>query len=43
MENRLHWVLDVTCYEDQARNRNGHCAGNLGRLESDRRYHQRAV
>ncbi len=29
IENRLHWVLDVTCNEDQARNRKGHCAENL--------------
>ena len=29
IENRLHWVLDVTCHEDQARNRKGHCAENL--------------
>ena len=29
IENRLHWVLDVTCNEDQARNRKRHCAENL--------------
>ena len=29
---RLHWVLDVTCNEDQARNRKGHCAENLALL-----------
>ena len=29
IENRLHWALDVTCNEDQARNRKGHCAENL--------------
>ena len=29
IENRLHWALDVACYEDQARNRKGHCAENL--------------
>ena len=29
IENRLHWVLDVTCNEDQARNRKGHCAEEL--------------
>ena len=32
IENRLHWVLDVTCHEDQARNRKGHCAENLSLL-----------
>ena len=32
IENRLHWVLDVTCNEDQARNRKGHCAKNLSLL-----------
>ena len=32
IENRLHWVLDVTCNEDQARNRQGHCAENLALL-----------
>ena len=32
IENRLHWVLDVTCNEDQARNRKGHCAENLALL-----------
>ena len=32
VENRLHWVLDVTCNEDQARNRKDNCAGNLALL-----------
>ena len=32
IENRLHWVLDVTCNEDQARNRKGHGAENLSLL-----------
>ena len=37
MENRLHWVLDVTCARsstklDQARNRKGYCAENLALL-----------
>ena len=32
IENRLHWVLDVTCNEDQARNRKGHGAANLALL-----------
>ena len=32
IENRRHWVLDVTCNEDQARNRKGHCAANLSLL-----------
>ena len=32
IENRLHWALDVTCHEDQARNRKGHCAENLALL-----------
>ena len=32
IENGLHWVLDVTCNEDQARNRKGHCAENLALL-----------
>ena len=32
IENRRHWVLDVTCNEDQARNRKGHCAENLSLL-----------
>ena len=32
IENRLHWVLDVTCNEDQARNRKGYCAENLALL-----------
>ena len=32
IENRLHWVLDVTCNEDQARNRKGHGAENLALL-----------
>ncbi len=30
--NRLHWVLDVTCNEDQARKREGNCAANLALL-----------
>ena len=28
----LHWVLDVTCNEDQARNRKDNCAANLALL-----------
>ena len=32
IENRLHWVLNVTCNEDQARNRKGYCAENLALL-----------
>ena len=32
IENRLHWVLDVTCHEDQARNRKGNGAENLALL-----------
>ena len=28
----MHWVLDVTCNEDQARNRKGYCAENLALL-----------
>ena len=32
IENRLHWALDVTCNEDQVRNRKGHCAENLSLL-----------
>ena len=32
IENRLHWVLDVTCNEDQARNRKDNCAANLALL-----------
>ncbi len=32
IENRLHWVLDVTCNEGQARNRKGHGAENLALL-----------
>ena len=32
IENRLHWVLDVTCNEDQARNRRDNCAANLALL-----------
>ena len=32
IKNRLHWVLDVTCNEDQARNRKRHCAQNLALL-----------
>ncbi len=28
----MHWVLDVTCNEDQARNWKGHCAENLALL-----------
>ena len=34
IENRRHWVLDVTCNEDQARNRKGHCAENLSLLRN---------
>ena len=30
IENRLHWVLDVTCNEDQARNRRGALRGEPG-------------
>ena len=30
IENRLHWVLDVTCNEDQARNRKGTLCGEPG-------------
>lgn len=30
VENRLHWVLDVTFGEDQSRVRSGHAAANLG-------------
>ena len=29
IENRLHWVLDVACNEDQARNRKDNGAANL--------------
>ena len=32
IENELHWRLDVVFNEDQARNRKGHCAGNLALL-----------
>ena len=32
IENRLHWVLDVTCNEDPARNRKRNCAQNLALL-----------
>ncbi len=32
IENRLHWVLDVACNEDQVRNRKGNCADNLALL-----------
>ena len=32
IENRLHWVLDVTFNEDQARNRQSNCAQNLALL-----------
>ena len=32
IENRLHWVLDVTCNEDQARNRKGYGSENLALL-----------
>ena len=32
IKNRLHWVLDVTCNEDQARNRKDNCAANLALL-----------
>ena len=29
IENRLHWVLDVTFADDQSRLRNGHGARNM--------------
>jgi predicted transposase YbfD/YdcC len=32
VENRLHWVLDVTCNEDACRVRAGHAAQNLAAL-----------
>lgn len=32
VENRLHWVLDVSFAEDQARHRKGHSAENFSRL-----------
>jgi predicted transposase YbfD/YdcC len=32
IENRLHWVLDVTCNEDASRVRAGHAAQNLAAL-----------
>lgn len=32
IENRLHWVLDVTCGEDASRVRAGHAAQNLAAL-----------
>lgn len=32
IENRLHWVLDVTMQEDQSRNRRGHGPENLALL-----------
>jgi predicted transposase YbfD/YdcC len=32
VENRLHWVLDVSFAEDQARQRKGHGAENFSRL-----------
>lgn len=32
IENRLHWVLDVTCNEDASRIRAGHAAQNLAAL-----------
>jgi len=32
IENRLHWVLDVTCNEDASRIRAGHAARNLAAL-----------
>ncbi len=32
IENRLHWVLDVTCNEDASRVRAGHAARNLAAL-----------
>ena len=34
IENRRHWVLDVTCHEDQGRNRKGHCTENLALLRN---------
>lgn len=32
IENKLHWVLDVTCNEDASRVRTGHAAQNLAAL-----------
>ncbi len=32
IENKLHWSLDVTFREDDARNRKGHSAENLSRM-----------
>jgi predicted transposase YbfD/YdcC len=32
VENQLHWVLDVSCAEDQSRQRKAHSAENFGRL-----------
>jgi predicted transposase YbfD/YdcC len=32
VENRLHWVLDVSFAEDQSRQRKGHAAENFSRL-----------
>ncbi|RCV87858.1 ISAs1 family transposase [Vreelandella rituensis] len=32
IENSLHWVLDVTCKEDENRTRRGHGAENLALL-----------
>jgi predicted transposase YbfD/YdcC len=32
VENKLHWVLDVSFAEDQARQRKGHAAENFSRL-----------
>lgn len=32
IENRLHWILDVTFQEDQSRTRTGHSAQNLALL-----------
>lgn len=29
IENRLHWVLDVTFADDRSRLRKGHCARNM--------------
>ena len=41
IKNRLHWVLEVTCNEDQARNRKGHGAENLALLRKLARVERR--